>query len=268
VKLEGKCVVITGGAGGIGAALARRFAAEGARGIVVADREPTGIETVAREIAVGTRTEGLAVTCDVTDQSQLQTLVDTAEARFGPIDLFCSNAGVISLGGAEASDQEWRLGLEVNVMAHVYAARILVPAMLERGGGYLLQTASAAGLLTQLGSAPYSVTKHAALALAEWLAITYGDQGLKVSVLAPQAVRTAMTAGVVDGGVAGVDGMLEPDAVADAVVAGIDAESFLILPHPQVLEYFQRKASDYERWLRGMRRLQAQFGGAGLPSTP
>lgn len=265
MKLNGKCVVITGAAGGIGAALARRFAAEGTRGIVVADREPDGIEAVASEIT-GTGSEAMAVTCDVTKESQLQALVDTTEARFGPIDLFCSNAGVISLGGPEASDQDWKISLDVNVMAHVYAARILVPMMVERGGGYLLQTASAAGLLTQLGSAPYSVTKHAALALAEWLAITYGEQGISVSVLAPQAVRTAMTAGVVDGGVAGVDGMLEPAAVADAVVAGIDAESFLILPHPQVLEYFQRKASDYERWLRGMRRLQAQFGGAGEPT--
>jgi short-subunit dehydrogenase len=132
--------------------------------------------------------------------------------------------------------------------------------MIERGGGYLLQTASAAGLLTQIGSAPYSVTKHAAVAFAEWLAITYGEQGIKVSVLAPQAVRTAMTAGTENGGVAGVDGMLEPDDVAEAVVAGLAAESFLILPHPEVLEYFRRKASDYERWIRGMQRLQARFG--------
>ena len=266
MKLEGKCVVVTGAAGGIGAALARRFATEGARAVVVSDRDADGIDKVAHGIAGESSSEALAVPCDVTQESQLLALVDTTEARLGPIDLFCSNAGVISLGGADASDDDWQLSLGVNLMAHVYAARILVPRMLERGGGYLLQTASAAGLLTQLGSAPYSVTKHAALALAEWLAITYGDQGLKVSVLAPQAVRTAMTAGVVDGGVAGVDGMLEPDAVADAVVAGLDAESFLILPHPRVLEYFQRKASDYERWLNGMRRLQTQFGGAGTPT--
>ena len=266
MRLEGTHVVVTGAAGGIGAALARRFAAEGTRGVVVADLDGARSDAVAQDISAGTASDAIGVACDVTQPSQIQALVDTAEARFGPIDLFCSNAGVISLGGADASDADWKLSLEVNVMAHVYAARILVPMMLERGGGYLLQTASAAGLLTQLGSAPYSVTKHAALALAEWLAITYGDQGLKVSVLAPQAVRTAMTAGVVDGGVAGVDGMLEPDAVAEAVVAGIDVESFLILPHPQVLEYFQRKASDYERWLRGMRRLQAQFGGAGIAS--
>ena len=261
MKLTDKCIVITGAAGGIGAALARRFAAENPRGIVVSDRDEAGIDAVARSI------DALAVPCDVTKESQVRALVEETEARFGPVDLFCSNAGVIALGGAEASDEEWQLSLGVNVMAHVYAARILVPAMLERGGGYLLQTASAAGLLTQLGSAPYSVTKHAAVALAEWLAITYGDQGLKVSVLAPQAVRTARTAGVGDGGVAGVDGMLEPEAVADAVVAGIDAESFLILPHPEVLEYFRRKASDYERWLNGMRRLQARFGGAGEVPT-
>jgi NAD(P)-dependent dehydrogenase (short-subunit alcohol dehydrogenase family) len=257
VKLSGKCVVITGAASGIGAAMARRFAAEQPGGIVVSDRDEAGVEAVGAEIGA------LAVPCDVTEESQVRALVDAAAARFGPVDLFCSNAGVIMLGGPEASDDEWKLSLDVNVMAHVYAARAVVPSMIERGGGYLLQTASAAGLLTQLGSAPYSVTKHAALALAEWLAITYGDQGLKVSVLAPQAVRTAMTAGVVDGGVAGVDGMLEPEAVADAVVAGLDAESFLILPHPEVLEYFRRKASDYERWLKGMRRLQARFGGAG-----
>ena len=259
MKLEGKCIVVTGAASGIGAALARRFAAEGPRGIVVSDRDEAGVSKVAAEIGAH------AVPCDVTQEPQVRALVEAAEDRFGPIDLFCSNAGVIALGGAEATDAEWRLSLDVNVMAHVYAARILVPAMIERGGGYLLQTASAAGLLTQLGSAPYSVTKHAAFAFAEWLAITHGDQGLKVSVLAPQAVRTAMTAGVVDGGVAGVDGMLEPEAVAEAVVAGIDAESFLILPHPEVLEYFRRKAADYERWINGMRRLQARFGGAGEP---
>jgi len=262
VKLEGTCVVVTGGASGIGAALAARFAAEGARAVVVSDRDEAGAERVAAGIGAA----AFAVPCDVTDEAQIGALVDGTEARFGPIDLFCSNAGVIALGGPEAADAEWRLSLDVNVMAHVYAARVLVPRMLERGGGYLLQTASAAGLLTQLGSAPYSVTKHAALAFAEWLAITYGDAGLKVSVLAPQAVRTAMTAGVVDGGVAGVDGMLEPADVADAVVAGLDEEAFLILPHPEVLEYFRRKASDYGRWLNGMRRLQARFGGAGTPT--
>ena len=255
MKIEDKCVVVTGAASGIGAALARRFAADGARGVVLADRQKELLAGVASEIV-----NSLAVECDVTDESQLQAVVDQAESRFGPIDLFCSNAGIVVPGGADASDEIWRRSLDVNVMAHVYAARIIVPRMIEQGGGYLLQTASAAGLLTQIGSAPYSVTKHAALALAEWLAITFGEKGIKVSVLAPQAVRTAMTAGIENGGVAGVDGMLEPDAVADAVVRGLGSEAFLILPHPEVLEYFRRKASDYDRWIGGMQRLQARFG--------
>lgn len=255
MRVEDKCVVVTGAASGIGAALARRFAAEGARGVVVADVQAAALESVASEIG-----PVLAIECDVTEEAQIAALVDRAEERFGPVDLFCSNAGIVVPGGADASDAVWQRSLDVNVMAHVYAARVMVPRMIERGGGYLLQTASAAGLLTQIGSAPYSVTKHAALALAEWLSITYGEQGIKVSVLAPQAVRTAMTMGIPDGGVAGVDGMLEPDTVADAVVRGLASEAFLILPHPQVLEYFRRKASDYDRWIAGMRRLQARFG--------
>ena len=198
MKLDGKCVVVTGAAGGIGAALARRFAAEGASGVVVSDRDAHGIETVARRITADTGVQAIAVPCDVTRESQLQSLVDTAEARFGPIDLFCSNAGVISLGGADASDHDWQLSLDVNVMAHVYAARILVPRMLERGGGYLLQTASAAGLLTQMSSAPYSATKHAAVGLADWLAITYASAGIKVSCLCPLGVRTNMLLGTED----------------------------------------------------------------------
>jgi NAD(P)-dependent dehydrogenase (short-subunit alcohol dehydrogenase family) len=254
--LDRKCVVVTGGASGIGAALARRFSSEGAH-VVVADVQEDALRTVAAPI------DAFPVRCDVSDESELAALVDAAEQHYGPIDLFCSNAGIIVPGGAAASDRDWERSLAVNVLAHVYAARILLPRMLERGEGYFLNTASAAGLLTQIGSAPYSVTKHAALAFAEWLAVSYGDRGIKVSVLAPQAVRTAMTAGVEDGGVAGVDGILEPEAVADAVVRGLAAESFLILPHPEVLEYFRRKASDYERWIKGMQRLQARFGGPG-----
>ena len=253
MKIQNKCVVVTGGGSGIGAALARRFAAEGARGVVVADVQPA-VDAVADEV------NGLAVHCDVSVESDVAALIDAAEARFGPVDLFCSNAGIFVPGGADVVDRDWDRAIGVNVMAHIYAARMLMPRMLDRGEGYLLQTASAAGLLTQICSAPYAVTKHAVIAFAEWLAITYGDRGLKVSVLAPQAVNTAMTAGTENGGVAGVDGMLEPADVADAVVAGIDAEQFLILPHPEVLEYFRRKSSDYDRWLRGMRRLQAQFG--------
>jgi len=186
--------------------------------------------------------------------------IDRTEEELGPIDLFCSNAGILVIGGEQVPDDDWQRIFDVNVMAHIYAARRLVPAMIARGGGYLLNTCSAAGLLTQIGSAPYSVTKHAALGFAEWLAITYGDQGLSVSALCPQAVESKMTAGVEGGGVAGVDGMLSPEDVAQAVVDGLASEEFLILPHPEVAEYFRRKAGDYERWLRGMRRLQARFG--------
>jgi NAD(P)-dependent dehydrogenase (short-subunit alcohol dehydrogenase family) len=256
MNVSGANVVVTGGGNGIGAALARRFVAEGARGVVIADVDERGLEAVARD------TGAHPLRCDVTKPSDIESLVDTAEAQFGPIDLFCSNAGVVMLAGVETADDEWRRVLDINLMAHVYATRILVPRMIERGGGYLLHTASAAGLLTQIGSVTYSVSKHAVIALAEWLAITYGEHGIKVSVLCPQAVRTNMTAFVENGGVAGVDGMLEPDDVANAVVAGLAAEEFLILPHPQVLEYFRRKGSDYDRWIAGMQRLQARFGGA------
>jgi NAD(P)-dependent dehydrogenase (short-subunit alcohol dehydrogenase family) len=257
VNLAGACIVVTGAAGGIGAALARRFVAEGARAVVASDIDADRLRATAHEIGA------VARECDVRDRAAVHALVDDVEAEHGPIDLFCSNAGVAVLGGADAPDDAWELSIDVNLMAHVYAARALVPRMIERGGGYLLQTASAAGLLTQLGSAPYSVTKHAAVALAEWLSITYGDRGLKVSVLAPQGVRTAMTAGAANGGVAGVDGMLEPADVAAAVVEGLAAERFLILPHPQVLEYVRRRAGDPDRWLAGMRRLQARYTDPG-----
>jgi NAD(P)-dependent dehydrogenase (short-subunit alcohol dehydrogenase family) len=254
MKVAGKHVVVTGGANGIGAAMARRFADEGAR-VVVADLEEGKLMAVAAE------TGGLGVPTDVRHEHQIAALVTAAEAHYGPIDLFCSNAGIVVPGGEDASDAVWERSFAVNVLAHIYAARVLVPRMTARGEGYLLNTASAAGLLTQIGSAPYSVTKHAAIALAEWLSITYGDQGLKVSVLCPQAVRTNMTAGTVEGGVAGVDGMLEPEDVASAVIDGLDTEHFLILPHPVVADYFRRKADDYDRWLRGMRRLQARYSG-------
>lgn len=250
MKLAGAHIVVTGAAGGIGAALARRFVEEGARAVVASD-VVEAVEPFAAPIRF--------THCDVTRREQLQALIDEAEADTGPIDLFCSNAGIIGGVGLHATDEEWRRAIDINVMAHVWAAQILVPRMVERGVGHLLNTASAAGLLTQLGSAPYSVTKHAAVALAEWLSITYGSQGLGVSVLCPQAVRTNMTAGTDEGGVAGVDGMIEAADVADAAVAGLRDNAFLILPHPQVGEYFRRKATDYERWIRGMRRLHERF---------
>jgi NAD(P)-dependent dehydrogenase (short-subunit alcohol dehydrogenase family) len=260
VNVAGKVVVVTGAASGIGRALARRFAAEGARAVICADRDGAGAHVVADEIGrQGGALAAIAERVDVAVDADVASLIERTERDVGPIDLFVSNAGIFVLGGAEVPNEEWDRIWSINVMAHVHAARALVPRMLARGGGYLLNTASAAGLLSQIGSAPYAVTKHAAVAFAEWLSITHGAQGLKVSVLCPQAVRTAMIAGTEGGGVAGVDGVVEPEQVADAVIEGLADERFLILPHPQVLEYVQRKGADYERWIRGMRRLQERF---------
>jgi NAD(P)-dependent dehydrogenase (short-subunit alcohol dehydrogenase family) len=254
MKLAGKVVVVTGGAQGIGAALCARFTGEGAKSVVVADLNEAGAAAVAAKIG------GTAMRCDVTREDDIVRLIDETEARFGPIDLFCSNAGIVALdpdwdNPASAADEAWARSWAVNVMAHVYAARHLVPRMSARGGGYFLHTVSAAGLLSQIGSGPYSVTKHAALGFAENLAINVRDRGIKVSVLCPQGVDTPMlhsiTRGVPDG-----DGVLTPDAIADSVVAGLDAERFLILPHPEVATYIRRKADDYDRRLAGMARLR------------
>jgi NAD(P)-dependent dehydrogenase (short-subunit alcohol dehydrogenase family) len=252
--VKDRIVVVTGAASGIGRALARRFAQEGAKLVVCSDRNGDGVRAVAEEVG------GIAFETDVSKEADIKHMIDTVEAERGPIDLFCSNAGIGIGGGAEAPDEAWQRIWDINVMAHVWAARHMVPLMAARGEGYLLNTASAAGLLSQIGSAPYAVTKHAAVGLAEWLAITHGDKGIRVSVLAPQAVRTAMTAGNPDG-VASVDGMIEPEAVAEACVRAIEAEDFLILPHPEVLEYMRRKATDYNRWIAGMRKLQRRYTG-------
>ncbi len=254
MNLRDKICVVTGGASGIGRALAERFAAEGAKRVVVVDRDADGVRAVAS--AMG----GIGMTADVAREDDIRRVIEDTESQHGPIDLFCSNAGILLIGGAEVPTAEWQRIWDINVMSHVYAARHLVPRMLARGGGYLLQTASAAGLLSQVGSAPYAVTKHAAVGFAEWLAITYGDRGIVVSVLCPQAVRTKMTEDVENGGVAGLDGMLEPSALATVVVQGLADERFLILPHPEVAEYVRRKGEDVDRWIRGMRRLQARFG--------
>ena len=248
MKVKDKVVVVTGGASGIGRALARRFARDGARCVIVADRDAAGAQAVAKEIG------GIGEALDVSVEEAVASLIERTEANVAPIDLFCSNAGIGIGRGLEAPNDVWQKIWEVNLMSHVYAARHLVPRMVKRGGGYLLNTASAAGLLSQIGSATYAVTKHAAVALAEWIAITHGHEGIKVSVLCPQAVRTAMTAGN-EGGVASVDGMIEADEVAEVVTQALDEERFLVLPHPQVAEYMRRKATDYDRWLRGMRRL-------------
>ena len=216
-----KVIVVTGGGSGIGRALCRRFAQEGAKAVVVVDINREGAKAVADEI------DGLAVKCDVSKEEEIIEVVRQTEEKIGPIDLFCSNAGIMLAGGVEVPNEGWQRIWEINVLAHVYAARALIPGMIERGGGYLLNTASAAGLLTQIGSAPYSVTKHAAVGLAEIIAITYGDRGIKVSVLCPQAVRTEMAP--VGGGVAAVDGMLEAEQVADMVTKALEEERFLIL---------------------------------------
>jgi NAD(P)-dependent dehydrogenase (short-subunit alcohol dehydrogenase family) len=259
MKLDGKVAVITGAASGIGRGLAERFAQEGAR-LLLADVDEAGVREVAEEL------EAHAVAADLSREAGVLQAVETARSRLGPIDLMFSNAGIGIAGGVEVPDDDWDRIWRINVMSHIWAARAVLPAMLERGEGYLCSTASAAGLLSQIGSAPYSVTKHAAVGLAEWIAITYGDRGIRVSVLCPQAVRSKMTAGG-DGGVAGLDGMLEPEDVAEATVRAIEEERFLILPHPEVETYMQRKVADYDRWLAGMRRLQAKMterpGGIG-----
>jgi NAD(P)-dependent dehydrogenase (short-subunit alcohol dehydrogenase family) len=256
MNLKDKIIVVTGAASGIGRALAQRFAAEGAKAVVCVDRNEAG----AKATAAGLGGAGSAYRVDVSREDEIAGLVETVERDVGPIDLFCSNAGIGVGGGAEAANADWQRIWDINVMSHVWAARHLVPRMVARGGGYLLNTASAAGLLSQIGSAPYAVTKHAAVGLAEWLAITHGDDGIKVSVLCPQAVRTAMTAGNPDG-VASIDGMMEPEELAEVTVGCLEREEFLILPHPQVLDYMRNKTADYGRWIGGMRKLNRRFRG-------
>jgi NAD(P)-dependent dehydrogenase (short-subunit alcohol dehydrogenase family) len=264
--LDGKHVVVTGAAGGIGSALARRFHAEGAR-VVLSDLG--GAEAVA-----ATLPGSLSVAADVSLEGGTRDLIDAAEQQFGPVDLFFANAGV-GLGADPMSDEsDWDISFAVNVHAHRWAARRLLPQWLERGDGYFCSTASAAGLLAQIGSAPYSVSKHAAVAFAEWLSITYGDRGIKVSCLCPQGVNTAMLMGEANPGARAGDEtagevvkaagrVLEPEAVAEAVIQGLAEERFLILPHPEVAEYWRRKTDDPDRWLAGMRRLQARVRALG-----
>src|SRR3954465_3130496 len=251
---------VTGGANGIGRALCRRFAAEGARAVVVADLDGDGASAVANEIG------GTAVRLDVSVEEEVAALIETAIGANGPIDLFCANAGIITSGGLDDSNEEWERILGINLMAHVYAARALIPGWVARGEGYLLHTASAAGLLTGIGQLPYSVTKHGVVSLAEWLSITYGDAGIKVSCLCPQGVRTNMLlSGGEDDSNFLLAGSVSPEHVADVVVDGLAEERFLILPHPEVAEYFQQKAGDYDRWLKGMRRWQARIAGQPSP---
>ncbi|HLJ86353.1 MAG TPA: SDR family oxidoreductase [Candidatus Angelobacter sp.] len=254
MQIQGKVVVVTGGANGIGRALCKAFAAEGARAVVVADLDEKGAQQVAAEI------KGVAMPTNVGKEADVKRLVENTTAQFGKVDIFCSNAGIATQGGPEAPDVEWQRIWEINVMAHIYASRAVLPQMLARKEGYLVQTVSAAGLLMQIGSAPYSVTKHAAMSFAEYLAVTYGEQGVRVSALCPQGVRTNMLLNAEFGGGAFLmEGALEPEQVAGEVMKAIVEERFLILPHPEVAKFFQNKANDYERWLRGMRKLQAKM---------
>jgi NAD(P)-dependent dehydrogenase (short-subunit alcohol dehydrogenase family) len=256
MKLKDKIVIVTGAASGIGKALCERFHKEGAAGIVAVDINEVGAMSVAETVS------GIGFGADVSNEADIIRVVEETEKHYGRIDVFASNAGI---GGvfdtthsASASNEDWDQIWGINVMAHIYAARAVLPKMIAQGSGYLMNTASAAGLLSQIGAAPYSVTKHAAVGFAESLSIAHHDDGVRVSVLCPQAVRTAMTAGT-DGGSAGLDGMMEPDELCDSVIEAMDEERFLILPHPEVLTYMQRKTTDYDRWLGGMRRLRARM---------
>jgi NAD(P)-dependent dehydrogenase (short-subunit alcohol dehydrogenase family) len=267
MDLAGRTAVVTGGGNGIGRALVRRFAREGAR-VVAADLDADAAIGVAREVAAAGG-EALGVPCDVADADQVDGLVDLAEERFGPVGVFCANAGVAVGTDEQTPDDDWALAWAVNARAHVLAARRLVPGWLERGEGYFLSTASAAGLLTQIGSAPYAVTKHAAVAFAEWLAVTYGDRGVRVSCLCPMGVDTALLAageaegmgGSASAAVRAAGAVLTPDEVADVVVEAMAQERFLVLPHPEVAEFWRRKTADTDRWIGGMQRLRRRVEG-------
>ncbi|MEM7350182.1 MAG: SDR family oxidoreductase [Acidobacteriota bacterium] len=261
MQLQDKVALVTGAAHGIGRALAKRFHAEGARSIAVADLDGKAAQAVAEEVG------GLALTVDVSREEDIRRAVAQTQESLGPIDLYCSNAGVAfsdapGWTATSQTNEQWERIWKINVMAHVWGVRAVVPGMIRRGGGYLLHTVSAAGLLNQIGDASYSTTKHAALGFAESVAITHGDQGIKISVLCPQAVQTRMFSTEEHSAAAeaaSADGVLQPEDVAESVVRGLAEESFLILPHPRVSEYMRRKAADYDRWLGGMRRFRRRL---------
>ena len=261
MELQGRIAVVTGGASGIGRGLVERFQREGAKHVVVVDRDEAGARSAAETVG------GTGVGLDVTDEAALRALVERTERDIGPIDLFVSNAGYVTLGGLEAPVEDLQRMWEVHVLAHLYAARAVLPSMIARGEGYLLSTASAAGLLTQFASLHYAITKHAAVSLAEWIAITHGHQGIKVSVLCPQAVQTAITSNSPDSDrmegtgmdVAAGDGILQPEDVAECVIEALREERFHVLPHPEVKEYVARKGADVDRWISGMQRWQGSL---------
>ena len=254
MRVSGKVVVVTGAGSGIGAGLARRFVREGAAAVIVADIDLDSATRVAERI------DGHALRVDVTDDDSNRRLIEGVEATFGPIDLFCANAGIAFEGNEQNPDDDWDRIWGINFKSHVFAARHLIPLWLGRGGGYLLVTASAAGLLSNIGAAQYTVTKHAAVAFAEWLSITYGERGVKVSCLCPQGVRTPMMehGGKIAELLAAT--ALSPEEVAAAVVEGLESERFLILPHAEVADFMLRKATDRDGWIAGMQRLQSRLG--------
>ena len=259
MEIRNKVAIITGGASGIGTGLAKRFAAEGASGIVVADVNLAQAEAVANGINADGTNRAMAVRCDVSQEADIQALVKATRERFGRVDIYMSNAGILGkMGGFELEDPLWEQMWNIHGMAHVWAARAVVPEMVARGEGYFVVTASAAGLLSIVETAPYAVTKHAALAFAEWLRVAYGRKGVRVSCLCPQAVQTGMTTG--GGGSAGVDGILSAEQVASDVVDVMREETFLVLPHPKVLDYFRAKGADYDRWIGGMQKIHARLG--------
>ena len=252
MDIKDKSVVVTGAASGIGKALANAFCDAGVKSVVSVDMNLEGAEETAKE------TGGIAVQANVGKEEDIIKVIEKANDLSGGIDIFCSNAGIGGVHGfLEVQTEDWQNIWEVNVMSHIYAARNVLPQMLDRGEGYIMSTASAAGLLTQIGSAGYTVTKAAAVSFAEWIKITYGSKGIGVSCLCPQAVRTAMTAG--GPGVAGVDGMIEPEVAAEDVLDAITKDRFLVTPHPEVLEYINRKGADRDRWISGMQRLQERY---------